>query len=189
MKKSLLIMALMLFSTLGFAQITKGDIELGGNVGFYKFQYPDNDYSSFTIAPRGGLFVSDLTSVGIILDYGSSKSNGFNSFFFEFGVYSRFHRMVTDNFYIFLQPSVSIGTGSSENGANPETDLNRFNISIAPGMTYFLSPKFALGMNVGSLYYSSSTNKNSGVETKSNQYGLNLNLNSVSLGFSYFIKK
>lgn len=189
MKKSLLISVLLLFSTLGFAQITKGDIQLGGNLGFYKYQSKDNDYSSLTISPRGGLFVSDLTSVGLILDYGSDKSTGLNSFFFGFGVYSRFHKMVTDNFYIFLQPSASIGTGSSENGANPDTDVNTFNISIAPGMTYFLSPKFALGMNVGSLGYSSSTNKSSGVETKSEQYRLNLNLNSVSLGFSYFIKK
>ncbi|MFT6055495.1 MAG: hypothetical protein ACJAS3_000792 [Roseivirga sp.] len=174
MKKSLITSILMLFSTLGFAQITKGDIQLGGSVAFIKTEFPDYDRAALFLRPRAGLFVSDLTSVGLIIGYGWNDSNGSSSNSFQFGIYGRFHKMIIENFYIYLQPSVSVGTSS-------------FNVGIAPGMSYFLSPKFALEMNVGTLSYDRTVQKNSGVENKSEQY--RFNLNNVSVGFSYFIKK
>ena len=188
MKRLVLATALLLVSTLSFAQITKGDIQLGGNVGFSKTKIGSFETSQFTLSPRAGLFVSDLTSVGLTIGYSSTESNGLNSNLLQFGVYTRFHKMVADQFYIYLQPSLAFGTGSEENGNAPDTDVSSFNIGIAPGMTYFLSPKFALEMNFGSLAYNSTTNKNSGVESKRENYGLNLNLNTITLGFSYYIK-
>lgn len=188
MKRLVLATALLLVSTLSFAQITKGDIQLGGAINFNKVESPLNDFSNFSIIPRAGFFVSDLTSVGITTGFTSSKLNGAKSNLFQFGVYARFHKMVADQFYIYLQPSLAFGTGSEENGNAPDTDVSSFNIGIAPGMTYFLSPKFALEMNFGSLAYNSTTNKNSGVESKRENYGLNLNLNTITLGFSYYIK-
>jgi hypothetical protein len=185
MKKSLIISILMLFSTLGLAQITKGDIQLGGSVAFFKTEFPDYDRAALFITPRAGLFVSDLTSVGLIIGYGRTGSNGSNSNSFQFGIYGRFHKMIIENFYLYLQPSVSLGT--SHSNVLPEQETNTFNVGIAPGMSYFLSPKFALEMKVGTLSYDRSVLKNSGAENKSEIY--RLNLNNVSLGFSYFIKK
>jgi hypothetical protein len=179
MKKSLLIITLMLFSTLGFAQITKGGIQLGGSVGFSG----GNGSSSFRLAPQAGLFVTDLTSVGLTMSYSS------NSNFFGFGVFSRFHKKVVENFYFYLQPSISYLKGSSESGNSLGSELSILDIGIAPGVTYFLSPKFALGMNIGSLNYNSTTNESGGVKTNREEFTLFMNLNSASFNISYFIKK
>uniref|UniRef100_UPI0040471CC7 outer membrane beta-barrel protein n=1 Tax=Roseivirga sp. TaxID=1964215 RepID=UPI0040471CC7 len=188
MKRLVLATALLMMSTLSFAQITKGDIQLGGMVNFSKVEAPGFERSNFTLTPRAGLFVSDLTSVGITTGFTSSKLNGAKSNLFQFGVYTRFHKMVAEQFYIYLQPSLAFGTGSAETGNGPDADITSFNIGIAPGMTYFLSPKFALEMNFGSLAYNSTTNEISGVENKTENYGLNLNFDTITLGFSYYIK-
>ena len=182
MKKSLLIIALMLFSTLGFAQITKGDIQLGGSVGFSGA----NGSSSFRLAPQAGLFVTDLASVGLAISYNGNMSN---SNFFRFGVFSRFHKKVVDNFYFYVQPSINYLTGSSESGNPLGSKLRILDIGIAPGVTYFLSPKFALGVNLGSLNYNSTTNESGGLETNREEFTLLMNLNSASFNISYFIKK
>lgn len=189
MKKSLLILALMLFSTLGFAQITKGNIQLGGSVAFFNTAFPDFKRANLFLRPRAGIFVSDLTSVGIKLQYSMAETNGFNSYSFEFGVYSRFHKMVSEKLYIYFEPSVSIGKGSDENITGSDTETNNFAIQVAPGMTYFISPKIALEMNLGALFYTTSKRDQPSGEITTNNYGLNLNLSTVSLGFSYFIKK
>jgi hypothetical protein len=188
MKRLVLAMALLMVSTLSFAQITKGDIQLGGNAGFNKIKSGSFERSQFTLAPRAGLFVSDLTSVGLTIGYSSTDSNGTNSNLFQFGVYSRFHKMVAENFYIYLQPSLTLGTGSVKSENAPDIDTSTFNIGIAPGVTYFLSPKFALEMSLGSLAYNLTKDSNSTIESKTENYGLNLNLNTITLGFSYYIK-
>lgn len=182
MTKSLIVIVLMLFSAIGFAQIIKGDIQLGGSMGFSG----GNGSSSFRLAPQAGLFVSDLTSVGLTISYNGNMSNSNR---FRFGVYSRFHKKVVDNFYFYLQPSISYLTGSSESGNSLSSELSILDIGIAPGVTYFLSPKFALGMNIGSLSYNSTTNKSGGVATKREEFSLLMNLNSASFNISYFIKK
>lgn len=181
-------MAFMLFSTFGFAQITKGDIQLGGSVAFFNTEFPDFDRANLSLRPSAGIFVSDLTSVGIKLQYSISESNGLNSYSFDFGLNSRFHKMVSENLYLFVEPSVSIGRSSDENITGSDTKTNNFAIQVAPGMSYFISPKIALEMSLGSLFYTTSKRDQPSGEITTNNYGLSLNLSTVSLGFSYFIK-
>lgn len=177
--------AILSISTVGFAQIQKGDVQLGGNAGFLKSDTGNSEQTTFTLAPKAGFFLSDLTSLGFTLAYQNREVNNSNSNLFQIGAYSRFHKMVSEQFYLYLQPSLSFGFGKND-GTN--ADITTFDIGITPGMTYFLSPKFAVEMNVANLFYRSEKEEVANNEQTNKIYGLNMNLNSIMLGFSYYIK-
>ncbi|KYG72472.1 outer membrane beta-barrel protein [Roseivirga echinicomitans] len=187
MKKLIFTMAILLVSTMGFAQIQKGDVQINGNVSFQKVNNAGTEISSFSLLPKAGVFVSETTSLGGIIGYTSRDFNGENSNEFNIGAYARFHKPMVENFYLYLEPSLTFGFGSREVGG-ADADLNSFDIRLAPGMTYFLSPKFALDMNWGMLNYSKETTKLGNAETENENYGLNLNMTNVSMGVSFYIR-
>ena len=140
------------------------------------------EVNNYNFSPRAGLFISDLTSLGVQLGYTNSKFGGSTNKAFEVGVYSRFHKLVTDNFYLFYQPSLSLRLEDNEasNGAN--VDSNSINIGFSPGVTYFFSPKLAVEATVGRAYFSRDyTNDTS-------DYGIGLDFDSISFGFSYYFR-
>lgn len=76
---------------------------------------------------------------------------------------------------------------------NPDEQLMKFNLvgsSIAPGFTYFVTPKLGVDASFGRLIYSFSTSKNvslpSEINTKANNFNIDLNINSFSLGLNYY---
>ena len=197
--RKLILACIALFTVvLAEAQIEKGDIQLGGSVQYVSTENGGIDQSTLIISPQAGLFVSPTTSIGLILAFNSQTFPGLNqnngqlvdltSNLFQFGAYARFHKPVADNFYLFLQPSVRFGSGSTEQINNPDVDVNTFGINASPGMTYFLSPKFALEMTVGNIGYGSQTADINGTEQKTNNFVFNMNLAQVGLGLNFFIK-
>ncbi len=171
-------MAILLVSTLGFAQIQKGDIQITGNVGYnktrpYITQVVTRETSRITISSKAGVFLSETTSLGGILGFSSLKPQDLT--IFNVGAYARFHKPVVENFYLYLEPSFSYGFSNS-NGTYDTIDAK-----LSPGMTYFMSPKFALDMNSGMIGYAKNTN---GVEN----YSFNLNLANITLGASFYIR-
>lgn len=178
MKKLVFTMAILLVSTIGFAQIQKGDIQITGNVGFSKTETSGGtEISRITILPKAGFFLSETTSLGGILGYSSVKVSGITTTdVFNIGAYARFHKSVADNFYLYLEPSLTYGFAGGSNSSNDAIDIR-----LSPGMTYFMSPKFALDMNYGMIGYNKDTG---GAEN----YGLNLNMSNITLGASFYIR-
>ena len=187
MKKLIFTMAILLVSTMAFAQIQKGNIQITGNVGIQKTNNAGTETSSFSLLPKAGVFVSETTSLGGIVGYTGGKFNGSKSDRFNLGAYARFHKPMVENFYLYLEPSLTFGFGNREVGGG-DADINSFDVRLAPGMTYFLSPKFALDMNWGMLNYSKETTKFGNVETENENYGLNLNMSNINLGVSFYIR-
>ncbi len=191
MRKSILLSAMLLMSTFAFAQIQKGQVQLGG-VFNYSTQDFDNgvDRSTFIFSPQAGYFFSDNTSAGISLmirnisfdDNGASQD--FN--LFEFGVFARFHKSVADNFYVFLQPSLGFGSGTNENPAG-DTDINTTRIQVSPGAIYFLHPKIALEMRIGGLFYESATETTNNVEIETSGFGITINPANVNFGVNFYL--
>ena len=99
-------MAILLVSTLGFAQIQKGDIQITGNVGYnktrpYITQVVTRETSRITISSKAGVFLSETTSLGGILGFSSLKPQDLT--IFNVGAYARFHNPVAENFYLYLE--------------------------------------------------------------------------------------
>lgn len=173
-------------STLAFGQIQKGDIQLGGSLNYSKFETGNQEATNFRLTPRAALFLSENTSLGLSLGYEDLTNGGSESNQFFFGVYARFHKSVSDKFYLFLQPDISFGTGSTTPFGSQELDLNSFNFNIMPGMMYFFSDKIAIDMTFGGLFY---TNTEAEGTPEITRYGLNMNLSTVSLGASIYLRK
>lgn len=190
MRKSILMSAMLLMSAMAFAQIEKGQVQLSGNLLINNSENNFDERTNFNITTRAGYFISDKTSLGLSLGFNSSKSENTigssDSNIFSIGAYARFHKPMVDNFYLFLQPGFSFGSGSTENGANT-SDINTASVGISPGAIYFLSPKIALEMTMGSLQYSQFKETTNGNEVTTKNFGLNLNLTGFALGVSFYL--
>ncbi|GAB5526859.1 MAG: hypothetical protein Roseis2KO_47310 [Roseivirga sp.] len=182
---------MLLMSTFAFAQIQKGQVQLGG---VFNYNTQDlgsgSDRSSFIFSPQAGYFFSDNTSAGISLTINSNsfEGSGFSRDFnlFEIGVFARFHKSVADNFYLFLQPSVGFGSGTDED-LNGDTDINTTRIQVSPGAVYFLSPKIALEMRIGGLFYESATETTNNVENDVSSFGISINPANVNFGVNFYL--
>jgi hypothetical protein len=182
--------AMLLMSALAFSQIEKGKVQLSGSLLFNNTENDITESTNFNINALAGYFLSDNTSLG--LNLGINNRNTENPGgdtdlnIFTVGAYARFHKPVVDNFYLFLQPELSFGSGSIENGANT-TDINTTALGVSPGAVYFLSPSFALEMRVGSLQYNRFKETNNGNDVTTSTFGLNLNLTGFALGASFYL--
>ncbi|MFY0591113.1 outer membrane beta-barrel protein [Roseivirga sp.] len=184
MKKSVLLLSLMFFSSLAFGQIQKGDVRLGGS---FLYNKTDNDFletSNFQVNPQASLFLSETTSLGLTVGYGRQKNeNGggiVESDQVNFGVFARFYRSMGEKFYLYLQPGINYSSGDINGG-----DFSSFGLNVVPGVAYFLSDKFALDANIGGLFYN---NQDVG-GNDTNNFGLNFNLSGFTLGASIFLRK
>lgn len=191
MRKSILLSAMLLMSTFAFAQTQKGQVQLGGVFNFNKQENGDIESTNFNFIPQAGYFVSDLTSVGLLLDISNNKfeNPGGESErnLFQFGVFARFHKSIADKLYLYLQPSLSFGSGENDNLLGGTADLNTTTLQIRPGMMYFATPKIAIEMGVGSAFYNSVKETTGGNEVTNDNYGLLFNLASVNMGVSFFL--
>lgn len=186
MKRTLTFMAMMFMSTLAFAQIEKGTIQLGGNFNYNKTENRFQESTLFQIIPRASLFIAENKSLGLSTGYSYQETptgGGGQQEVKQFliGAFSRFHKNVNENFYLFLQPGVTIGINRLTNGV----DQDNLTINLVPGMMYFVSDKVALEMNLGELFYRNA-NINGGL--KSDNFGLNFNLSSILLGASIYLR-
>ncbi|WP_422006715.1 outer membrane beta-barrel protein [Roseivirga pacifica] len=182
MKKLILAITFLSFFSLANAQIQKGDIQVGGTVSYSHSTTSGIEVDNFNFSPRAGLFLSDLTSVGIQLGYSNNKYGGITNTAFEVGVYSRFHKLIADNFYLFYQPSLSLSFQEFESNDGTKTESDAINIGFSPGVSYFFSSKFAAEATVGRVYFSRD------LTNDTSDYGIGLNFDSISFGFSYYFR-
>lgn len=198
MRKLILLSAALLVSTFSFAQFEKGDIQLGGNVTWIKSEFRGFEATTINVLPRAGLFVSNNVSVGLNIGYSNQISDVFDiqsgnlqersEAQFLIGAYARFHKGLSDQFYLYLQPSFVIGTGDLEVGDVTTGDVSSINVGVSPGLTYFLSPKFALEMSINALTYQKVEIEGGNNPENRESYGLNLNLSNVALGINFYLK-
>lgn len=213
MKRFMLLTALF-WSVFALAQeeelltISKGTWEATGSFGlqYTDFENKGDSISSdgfvIIVLPEIGYAISDNCTLGAGIGYSyqentargedifdnQSTSNGF----FFLG-YIRRYLPVSKNFAFYLQGRAQYGFDNTESiTANPEdqpttVDSNNFGVSVGPGITYFVSDKFAFRANMGSLRYSSNTRESSNQdETKTNRIGFSLNPSNFNVGLSYF---
>ena len=210
----LLTAGLLLFFT-GRAQIKKGELLLGGNLGFQK---QDNDpvapnYSNATftsVAPSFGKAIGDNLVAGVSLSYGYSKmvqSDGYNPLYTlnqrNYGLvfFIRRYMDLGHNFSLFVEGDLGgiylrqKGSYEGTNGLYVNSKGYNISASLAAGITYRLTHRWMVEtgfQNLGYAIYSHS--KQEGSSQSFQKYngvslGTNLNraLNNFTIGCRYVL--
>lgn len=204
------------------AQITRGMKQVGGSFKFLQEQ-AENDYTvggnfaltdksknrEISILPRVGFFVSDNISVGLGIGYtnilnetrliiagdGSTIADiETRTSVVDFVGFSRFHKQITEQFFGYIETSLSMGIGSIKDGMDQEVEQSifQYEISAQPGVVYFLSDHFALESSFGFIGYRSEITEltepdlGSDAKNKDTQVGVDLSLKTFQFGIQYY---
>ncbi len=198
MKKLMLsLVAVFAFAFATTAQTEKGNVLLGGNVGFNtsKATGAAKHDVDFSIAPKAGFFVGDNFAVGTGIGYNYDKSVSRNSLDqdIEVAPFGRYYVGLNDNFKFFGQLAVPMAFGKEkyvDNSGNTGHKLGTYsdiNVNLAPGLAYYPSKKVGIELSVDGIGYNHTTWKNStdGSKLKSNAFGINSNTLSPKLGVMF----
>uniref|UniRef100_UPI004049CDEC outer membrane beta-barrel protein n=1 Tax=Gelidibacter sp. TaxID=2018083 RepID=UPI004049CDEC len=168
-------------ATGGFA---KGDIFFSGTANYTSSKTDDVKDETFAFIPRVGFFVADNIVIGGQVGYGFSKEKfdgeevG-NDQLFIVGAFARYYNKPANQFSLFGQLSVDY---LSLNDKISDAKATGFGVTIAPGISYFVSDNFALEATVGLLSYNSV--KPDGGES-TNTFDTGLDFSNVSFGLVY----
>ena len=146
---------------------------------------------------------------GLLLIAGYSQSSkvtpftvGGNSFTFEertedysFAPAVRYYKLIGDATYFFVQGGILFSRGNSQSDEFDGTSIvtldfktTGFGAGISPGFSYFMTDKLSTEISIGLLGYSIFTGEDDkGNKTVSKTFQSLLYLNSVSLGFVYYL--
>jgi hypothetical protein len=213
-KKILLVIFISSFVTAVHAQIKKGAIFLGGNIGFSiqdskttQATAPgfDDKNTYVSISPVFGKAIKDNLILGadIIWSYSKVESSLQKTHAYGAGVFIRKYKELGKGFYVFGQTRIGGSYNSLENGYtnNQASSYDKTTgysaaINIYPGVSYSISRKLQLETGFNNLAYLSFDhskrieNFNGGVSVVSNTFGLGSSLSSLSgftLGFRVLI--
>ena len=202
------------------AQIQKGTILVEGSLGYNRFSNSNEFVSNGNVVeaesiseflllrPQIGFFSSESTLLGIGINYehrtreqqNPSSTNNFDfsssSNIILINPYFTKFTKLTDNFYFTTRINLLAGVGKLESNGSSETESDIFDIrlNITPGLTYFVSNKWALTGSIGQLFYS---RRQETLEVDSpdvdelknvnSNFGLSAGLNTFSIGFQYYL--
>lgn len=198
----LIAVGLMFFGLAANAQVSKGTVTVGGNVGFgtSKTKDADNRSTNFSIQPQVGYFLSDKLEGYVKLGYSDESNNdgyvnvpGKNKTDqFGGGIGLRKYFMVSDNVAIFAGPELSYYSGSTkfepvEGSSQKIHDTNTFNANVNAGVGVFFTKNIGLVAGLGVLSFESETKKypDNGGKSTDNSFGLLANNAPFTLGIVF----
>lgn len=199
MKKVLLSLVAVAALTFGAkAQTEKGNILLGGNLGFTSTKVegaPKSDVS-FSVIPSVGFFASNNFAVGtgVGYTYDKSVSGGEQNQAFVVAPFGRYYVNLTDQFKFFGQLSVPLAFGETKDvDANGETgdklgSTTLIGVNVAPGFAFFPNKKIGIEVSVNGLGYAHAQYKaeGTGFKTSSNSFGLEADTFAPKLGVQFY---
>jgi hypothetical protein len=216
-QRLLFILPLLLLSFSGFAQLQKGNKILGGTLNYSTSKTTSEDpigvmgqtskTISFTNSPTLGVFVSDRTVVGLVLDIfsfstentinGQEFTNGLNRF--GFGPFVRRYFPVKEWVVFYGQAELGYSFGKTEQtfasfpNQNSERSTNSFNLRGTLGLAFFPTNWMSVDLSMNPLSFSHSVNRNvvgsTFADQNTNSFNLNLNSQSFYIGAHFFRNK
>ncbi len=178
MKKSLLILALAVFS---FANAQKGTILVSGNVGYYSQKTGDSGneptQNNFNFSPKVGYQYNDSWTLGVessIINAKSTYTSGeYKSNGFSVGGFVRYSKPLGGLFSVYAD----LGTGyhnveqtQYNGGLDPylsTSKANGFYVGVTPALFLNINKGFGLNFNLGGLGYNTLNNTtNNGSDSK-----------------------
>ena len=168
MRKILLAVLLVSVTTIGSAQIYKGQYMVGGNASFTSSKFSDIDGSTtdVTISPNFGYFFINNLAGGLRLSFLSSKEEDQEAYTeFSGAPFLRYYFLPTaQKVNIFAEASYGFGSA----GTDDKESFNQYAFMAGPAI--FLTPNAAL--EFGLLY--SSTGGDAFGDIRLNTFGLNI---------------
>ena len=186
------------------AQIAKGSVMLGGNVGFNTskneaFGTTVRKENSFYISPAVGVAIKENLFVGGDLAYrsntqenngaGKTTNNGFG-----IGAFVRqYKNLGKSGFYLFGQGRLGADITHVKSGSTTTNNGFAIGLGLTPGISYAVNSKLHLETSLANLFsvgYNSSKNK--GADIKSNSFSADVNLGSLqqwNVGIRFILAK
>jgi len=208
MKKNILPLCSFIFivSSLN-AQITKGSILLGGNIGFSDSKEKSNNdlkLNSVSLSPAVGIAVQQNTIVGLQISYGHSKNSLATSPQYETTIYGlefflRKYKSLGKGFYLFGQGGLFYNYYGYKQFYTPnesKQEQRYAGIDLYPGISYALTKRFQLEISLVNLFtleYTKYKATDAGV-VSNDRNGVDFNINAsalstVNIGFRVFLTK
>lgn len=219
MKILILTLAALTIVIASSAQINKGAILVEGSMSF-DISEADVDGSGtnsgtiqettqFAFRPQIGFFTSQSWQLGVGLGYNFNQSTiddpldfadvKMTSNIFSINSYIRKYISINDKLFLTITGNVGYGFGKSkrdyqDDTYNTDTEADNYNIqvSIGPGLSYFVSNRWAITATFGQLYYFYNKIKVDdsfdSYESTNNNYGLSFRFNTFGVGVQYFLR-
>jgi hypothetical protein len=180
------------------AQTEKGNVMLGGNVGFNtsKAEGAAKSDVNFSIVPTVGYFVSDNIAIGTGVGYTYDKSVSNNNLnqAFEVSPFGRYYVGLSDQFKFFGQLAVPMAFGNNKL-VSDEGDVaddkyastTNIGVNLAPGLAFYPTKKIGIELSVNGLGYNHYEVKDelTGNKAKGNSFGFNADTFAPKLGVMF----
>lgn len=208
MKKTFLLIMATCFCFMAEAQISQGSKSIGGTFNYSssssKSEFEGTsrtDYktSNFTFSPRVGYFISDEISIGAALTLSTGSQTDYdgnntqivrktNSF--AISPFARYYKSLGENFYIFGEGMISVGSGGSKriNGNTTVKDPNSgiFGLYVSPGIAFFPAPKFGIELSFVGIQFENRSSKGENSKTSTSSFRFGPNTFSPNLGLQFY---
>lgn len=187
--------------------IQKGTWNLGGTFSLnnsnseFNANTSKNENDQFYIGfyPRVGYAINNNLIIGLGLGYeyrdfktyysGIENYNSNQNTLVVFPYIKKYFNL-TEKFSFHLQGEFRVSKSWTDSkdliNINSNETSNILFVGIRPGITYFLTKKFALETSIGTLGYSTGKNEIDNGEGKFNSFDLNFNSNNLLFGLSYY---
>ncbi len=183
-----LTLALLFVSTFAFAQIEKGTFLVSGNFSISKNNLASAsignspaDVTQLQFTPYFGFMVSPRIAVGVLSTYSRyeqkyESGNVFNPQktvlnTYSAGPFMRYYHPITERFFFFGQADVTFNKSEATYTLNdPSLDpikatLSGTSVAIRPGISYFISKRWAIEVLLGSVAYNTRDYKTANQKT------------------------
>jgi hypothetical protein len=183
------------------AQVGKGDLLVGGTLGFYNsntnYNGASNSSANVNFNPRISYAVGNNSILGLNLGYAYNKTKATSSDnqnttnTFSAGVFLRNLIPIKGKFGWYPEIGGNVYSGKTQyvqnNGGENTSTTKGFNAYVVPGLYYSISPAFLLNVDFGGVNFGSAKTKyndSPSSTTNSFQFGLFQNFN---FGFDFII--
>lgn len=193
MKYVILVFASVIATTAVYAQTSSGNMMVGGSINFSSSSREGgslNDYSSFSVSPSFGYFISDNFAVGTSLTIATSRtgtgSAKTTSNSFGVGPFARYYKFTSDDrFAFFGQAGLSFSSGKTDPAFGNVTNNNALSLSIFPGAAYFFNEHWAMELSITGFQVISSDPDTDNPDDKTTTVNFSIHSLSPTLGLRY----
>lgn len=183
------------------AQVGKGDLLVGGTLGFYNsntnYNGASNSNANVNFNPRVSYAIGNNSILGLNLGYAYNKTkatstdNQNKTNTFSAGVFWRNLIPIKGKFGWYPEVGGNVYTGKTQykqdNGTDNTSTSKGFNAYVVPGLYYSISPAFLLNVDFGGVSYGSAkTRYNDSPSSTTNSFQLGL-FQNFNFGFDFII--
>ncbi|WP_443939478.1 outer membrane beta-barrel protein [Pedobacter sp. MW01-1-1] len=180
------------------AQTEKGNILLGGTVGFNstKVTGAAKANTDFSIVPNVGYFINNNFALGTGIGYTNKKtpSSMLKRDAFVVAPFGRYYVDLSSQFKFFGQLSVPMEFGKNcatdLNGDNAVklADVSSFGVQLAPGFAFFPSKRVGIELSVSGIGYQEETIKTviGDLKSTTSTFGINADTFDPKLGVQFY---